>query len=282
MPINTVISRVGTRDDDPFSNWAELIDKPVYSIDGKKLGFLSKVLADYMFIGRGFINLVKYLIPISFAESVSKKGIRLSITAYEVHSKYSYAKMKYSITNFGILPESVVGHRTIYDRFQTLRYHATRNRFAAVIAFVSGILFLISGYKANLAIYDIIRQEVMIYTARELWAFVLAPVGILAMLSQLGGITVLLGAALFVVNRATLGKFLVFIGTGQGLFTIALHIWSEISSGRIALENNYITSLTSSAVGLGILFAVLAQSIPKGWGETIVSRGIRYIFGKED
>jgi hypothetical protein len=102
------------------------------------------------------------------------------------------------------------------------------------------------------------------------------------MLSQLGGITVLLGAALFVVNRATLGKFLVFIGTGQGLFTIALHIWSEISSGRIALENNYITSLTSSAVGLGILFAVLAQSIPKGWGETIVSRGIRYIFGKED
>jgi hypothetical protein len=273
---------VAIRDDDPFSNWAELIHKHVYSIDGKKLGFLSKVLSDYMFIGRGFINLAKYLIPKSFAESVSKKGIRLSITAYEVHSKYSYAKMKYSITNFGILPETVVGHRTIYDRFQTLRYHATRNRFAAVIAFVSGILFLISGYKANLAIYDIVRQEVMIYTARELWAFVLAPVGILAMLSQLGGITVLLGAALFVVNRATLGKFLVFIGTGQGLFTIALHIWSEISSGRIALENNYITSLTSSAVGLGILFAVLAQSIPKGWGETIVTRGIRYIFGKED
>ena len=274
---------MATRDDDPFSNWAELIHKPVYSIDGKKLGFLSKVLADYMFIGRGFINLAKYLIPKSFAESVSKKGIRLSITAYEVHSNYSYAKMKYSITNFGILPETVVGgHRTIYDRFQTLRYHATRNRFAAVIAFVSGILFLISGYKANLAIYDIVRQEVMVYTARELWAFVLAPVGILAMLSQLGGITVLLGAALFAVNRATLGKFLVFIGTGQGLFTIALHIWSEISSGRIALENNYITSLTSSAVGLGILFAVLAQSIPKGWVETIVSRGIRYIFRKED
>ncbi|HEX2124618.1 MAG TPA: hypothetical protein VHF44_03340 [Nitrososphaeraceae archaeon] len=273
---------MSTRDDDPFSNWAELIHKPVYSIDGKKLGFLSKVLSDYMFVGRGFINLVKYLIPKSFAESVSKKGIRLSITAYEVHSKYSYTKMKHAITNFGILPETVVGHRTIYDRFQTLRYHATRNRFAAVIAFVSGILFLISGYKANLAMYDIIRQEVMIYTARELWAFLLAPVGILAMLSQFGGITVLVGAALFLVNRVTLGKFLVFIGTGQGLFTIALRIWSEIWSGRIALENNYITSLTSSAVGLGVLFAVLAQSIPKGWGETIVSRGIRYIFGKED
>jgi hypothetical protein len=273
---------VPTIDDDPFSNWVELIHKPVYSIDGKKLGYLSKVLSDYMFVSRGFINLVKYLIPKSFTESISKKGIRLRITAYEVHLKYSYAKMKYAIINLGILPETVVGHRTIYDRFQTLRYHITRNRFAALIAFVSGILFLMSGYKANLAIYDIVRHEVMIYTARELWAFVLAPVGILAMLSQLGGITVLVGAALFIVNRVTLGKFLVFIGTGQGLFTIALRIWSEIWSGRIALENNYITSLTSSAVGLGIFFAVLAQSIPKGWGETIVSRGIRYIFGKED
>ena len=270
------------RDDDPFSDWTELIHKPVYSIDGKKIGFLSKMLSDYMFVGGGFFNLAKYLIPKSFAESVSKKGIRLKITAYEARSRYSYSKMKYSVTNLGILPESVVGHRTIYDRFQTLRYHTTRNRLAAIIAFISGILFLLSGYKANLAIYDVISQEVMIYTARQFWAYVLAPVGVLAILSQLGGITVLVGAGLFAVNRVTLGKFLVFLGTGQGLFTIALHIWSEIWSGRIALENNYITSLTSSAVGLGILFAVLAQSISKSWGETIVRRKVRNIFRKDE
>ena len=268
---------MATRDDDPFSDWTELIHKPVYSIDGKKIGFLSKMLSDYMFVGRGFFNLAKYLIPKSFAESVSKKGIRIKITAYEARSRYSYSKMKYFVTNLGILPESVVVQRTIYDRFQTLRYHTTRNRLAAIIAFISGILFLLSGYKANLAIYDIISQEVMIYTARQL-----APVGILAVLSQLGGITVLVGAGLFAVNRVTLGKFLVFLGTGQGLFTIALHIWSEIWSGKIALENNYITFLTSSAVGLGILFAVLAQSISKSWGETIVRRTVRHIFGKED
>ena len=270
------------RDDDPFSDWSELIHKSVYSIDGKKLGFLRKIILDYMFVGGGFINLSKYLIPKSFAESVSKKGIRLQITAYEARSKYSYAKMKYSVINLGILPKTAVSHRTIYDRYQNLRSHTSRNRLAAVIAFVSGILFLISGYKANLAIYEIIRHEVMVYTARELWSFVLVPVGILAMLSQLGGITVLVGAGLFAVNRVTLGKILVFLGTGQGLFTIVLRIWSEISSGRIAFENNYITSLTSSAVGLGILFAVLAQSISQTWAESIVRSAVRHIFGKED
>ena len=273
---------MATTDDDPFSDWAELIHKSVYSIDGKKIGLLKKFLSDYMFVGRGFFNLEKYLIPRSFAESVSKKGIRLNITFYEARSKYSYSKMKYFVTNLGILPETEVGHRTIYDRFQTLRHHTTRNRLAAIIAFISGILFLVSGYKANLAIYDIIRHEVMIYTARQFWSFVLAPVGILAMLSQLGGITVLVGAGLFALNRATLGKFLVFIGTGQGLFTIALRIWSEIWSGRIALENNYITFLTSSAVGLGILFAILAQSITMSWGETVVRRTVRHIFGKDE
>lgn len=47
-----------------------------------------------------------------------------------------------------------------------------------------------------------------------------------------------------------IGKFLVGIGTGQGLFTIALRILSEIWSGHSLLANNYVIWLTSSAAGL--------------------------------
>jgi hypothetical protein len=161
-------------------------------------------------------------------------------------------------------------------RFQTLRYGITRNRLAAVIGFISGILFLISGYKANLAIYHLIREEIVIYTARDLLTYALIPVGILAILSQLGGVTVLMGAGLFAVNRVNVGKFLVMIGTGQGLFTIGLRILSELWSGRLSLENNYITWLTSSAAGLGILFALVSQSISKGKGDSVTSKAIRF------
>jgi hypothetical protein len=80
-------------DDDPLSNWSDLIHKPVYSIDGKNLGFLRRMLSDYMVVGGGLINLKKYFIPKSLAESISKKGIRLTITAYEARSKYSHAKI---------------------------------------------------------------------------------------------------------------------------------------------------------------------------------------------
>lgn len=117
---------------------------------------------------------------------------------------------------------------------------------------------MLSGYKANLEIYYIIREEIIVHTAKELWSVVLIPIGMCALLSQLGGITVLIGAALFAANKVSSGRFMVMIGTGQGIFTIGLRIFSELSAGRLsALDNNYITWLTSSAVGLGILFGIV-------------------------
>jgi hypothetical protein len=257
--------------DDPISH------KSVYSIDGRKLGFLRKVVSDYMFISSGFISLTKYYVPIDLAQSISKKGITLSISSYEARSKYSYSEMKNTLTSLGIMPK----HRPLYDRFLSLRYKATRNRLAAASAFVSGSLFFISGYHANLEIYHIIGDQIAMHTPKELWTFILAPVGILAFMAQLGGIAVLMGAALFVVNRVNIGKFLVMIGTGQGIITISVRILFELLSGNLfALENNYITWLTSSAVGFGILFALISQSISKGESESIASKALKFVLRK--
>jgi hypothetical protein len=281
--IDTVIS-VTSVDDDPFSDWSDLIHKPVHSIDGKKLGFVRKVLSEYMFVSRGFINIKKYFIPLTLAESVSNRGIRLKITAYEARSKYSYARMKNTLANLGLMPKSVVEHKPLYDRFLTFYHGATRNRLAAGAAFISGILFILSGYEANFEFYYLIRNQIptLIQTEEvELWMFVLDSIGILSILSQLGGIAVLMGAGLFVANRVNIGKLLVLIGTGQGLLTIGLHILLDIQSGRIlSSENNYIIWLTSSATGLGILFAIISQSLSKGKSESVVSKAFRFALGK--
>ena len=135
-------------DDDPFFDWPNLIHKPVYSIDGKKLGFLRKVISEYMFVSRGFINLTKYFIPLSLAESVSKKGIRIRITTYEARSKYSYAKSKHSY-QLSLMPKSALELAAI-DRLLTLHHSATKIELAAGAAFVSGILFIISGISSQL------------------------------------------------------------------------------------------------------------------------------------
>ncbi|MDQ4100875.1 MAG: hypothetical protein M3115_01630 [Thermoproteota archaeon] len=270
-------------DHDPFSDWSRLINRPVYSADGKKVGFLRSILGDYLLVKKGFVVLNKYYIPKTLAESVDRKGrIRLRITTLEVRANYTYSKMKDVLVAIGYLPERKVLTSTSYDRLQTLRYSATRNRLAACIAFVSGILFLASGYKANIEIYNLIAQEFLsIQSLRQFWNLVIVPIGFLALLSQLGGITVMMGAGFFAANRVNLGKLLVIVGTGQGLFTIAIRILSEIWSGQLWSVNNYVTWLTSTATGLGILFAVVAPTIAKGKGDSILTKTIRLVLRRK-
>jgi hypothetical protein len=269
---------------DPFSDWSKLMHRPVYSMDGKKIGFLRKIVADYMVVKKGLVNLDKYFIPRSLAESVGRKGrIRLKVDAYEVRTKYSYAKMKDLLTAIENVPEQDIKNRPLADRLQALRFSATRNRAAAVIAFVSGILFISSGYKANLAIYNLVTNQIVaIDGLRDFWVYIITPIGVLALLSQLGGITVLFGAGFFAANRVNIGKFLVIVGTGQGLFTIAIRILAEIWTGQIWSANNYVTWLTSSATGLGILFAVLAGSVSKGKGQSIASQAFKFALRRQE
>jgi hypothetical protein len=269
--------------DDPFADWKRLLNKSVYSIDGKKIGFLRKVAADYMVVRKEFVSLTKYFIPKSLAESVGKKGIRVRVTAVEAKTRYSSFNMKNFVNNFESLHQEEIENRTIIDILQVIRYGTTRNRLAAGIAFISGILFLISGYKANLAVYNLIGEQVRLHTAQELWAYIVAPIGFLAFLSQLGGFAVLIGAGLFAANRVNWGKFLVMLGTGQGLFSILLYIILRLlsSSGWNNLDNNYIIWLGTSATGLGILFAIASQSISKGKGEGINLKILRFMLQRE-
>jgi hypothetical protein len=269
--------------DDPFADWKRLLNKSVYSIDGRKIGFLRKVLADYMVVNKGFVSLTKYFIPTSLAESVSKKRIRVRVTAVEAKTKYSSINMRNFVNNFESLHQGEIENRTIADRLQVIRYGTTRNRLAAGIAFISGILFLISGYKANLAVYDLIGEQIRLHTAQEVWMYAVAPIGFLAALSQLGGFTVLIGAGLFAANRVNWGKFLVMLGTGQGLISILLYIFSRLfsSDGWNNLDNNYVTWLVTSATGLGLLFAIVSQSLSKGKGESINFKILRFMMQRE-
>jgi uncharacterized membrane protein len=252
----------------------------VYSSDRRKIGFLRKILPEYLVVKKGLVGLSSYLIPKSLALSVDKKGIRLKITAYEARRKYSYSKMKH-LALYGQVPRSAVQQRIVYDRLQTLRHSTTRNRIAAGIALVSGILFLLSGYQANIEIYNLVREQLVMNTVREFWAYAVVPIGFLALLSQLGGLTVLMGAGLFAANRINIGKFLVLIGTGQGLITLLLNIAAELWSGRLALDNNYVTWLTSTATGLGILFAIIASYVTKGKGESLYLRVARFVLRRK-
>ena len=165
--------------------------------------------------------------------------------------------------------------RPLHDRLQTFRYEVTRNRAAAAVAFVSGISFLSSGYKANVEICNhVSNQTIAVDGLSDFWQYLIAPIGVLALLAQLELLSCL--ERDFWLQKVNVSKFLVIVGTGQGLFTIAICILSEIWTGQTWATDNYITWLTSSAAGLAILFAVLSQSISKGKGQILSVKAFRF------
>jgi sporulation protein YlmC with PRC-barrel domain len=274
-------------DDASFSNESELLHKSVYSSDGKKLGFVKKVLPDNIIIQSEFTWLRKYVISKSTMVSIGNNDIKLKITAYEVRNRYSYTKMKTLLIPLRIVKKtSTTGaairfKRIFHDIYESIRYSRwQRNQLAAVIAFVSGIIFLISGYKVDVTFYYLIQKEILTNLPNYFWPPIITSIQILVIITQLGGITVLVGAGLFAANRVNLGKLWIGIGTGQGLFTIALRIVFDIWYGRIDLANNYVVWLMSSAAGLAILFSVVARSVSKGESENTFIRIIKFIIRK--
>jgi hypothetical protein len=273
-------------DDTSFLDKFELSHKSVYSSDEKKLGFVKKVFPDNIIIQSEFTWLRKYVVSKSSIASISKKDIKLKITAYEVRHRYSYPKMKNILMPLKTITKTsststvvTKAKRLFLEIYESIQYSRwQRNQLAAVVAFVSGILFLISGYKVDVTFYYSIQKEILFNLPSNLWPLVIISIKILVIISQLGGITVLIGAALFAANRVNLGKLWIGIGTGQGLFTIALRIIFETWSGRIDLANNYVLWLMSSAAGLAIVFSVIARSMSKGESENTFIRIIKFIF----
>jgi len=273
-------------DDASFFDKFELLHKSVYSTDGKKLGFVKKVLTNNIIIQSEFTWLRKYIVSKSSIAYISKKDIKLKITAYEVRHRYSYPKMKNILMPLKTITKTsststvvTKAKRLFLEIYESIQYSRwQRNQLAAVVAFVSGILFLISGYKVDVTFYYSIQKEILFNLPSNLWPLVIISIKILVIISQLGGITVLIGAALFAANRVNLGKLWIGIGTGQGLFTIALRIIFETWSGRMDLANNYVLWLMSSAAGLAIVFSVIARSMSKGESENTFIRIIKFIF----
>jgi hypothetical protein len=136
-----------------------------------------------------------------------------------------------------------------------------RNKLAGTLAIVSGVLFLVSGYHPSTAVYDLIVAGLKEYTAKDVWQVAIVPIGILAFIAQLGGIVVIVGGVLFLKNRITSGKFLVMIGTGQGILTIILSLVLGLASEGTNFLSNYVLWFTGTAAGIGIICSIISRTV---------------------
>lgn len=136
-----------------------------------------------------------------------------------------------------------------------------RNKLDGILAIAAGLLFLASGYHPSTVIYDLVVAGLKEYTAKDVWQVAIVPVGLLALVAQLGGIVVIIGGVLFFKNRITSGKFLVMIGTGQGILTIILSLTLGLASEGASFLSNYVLWFTGTAAGIGIICSIISRTM---------------------
>jgi len=102
------------------------------------------------------------------------------------------------------------------------------NSQAALLAAIGGVLLLVVGYSGVRGVDHFFDWLVAIFGPRPL---LLELSRIFGGIASLGGIAVLLGGYLIFTDKVRLGRILILIGSGAGLFTlllfISVNLWRE-------------------------------------------------------
>jgi len=133
-----------------------------------------------------------------------------------------------------------------------------KNFIASLIAFLSGIFFVVSGTNGLNAWKHV--ESLITSTAGS--SVVQNPLIhsvfiIIFILSSFGGITVFTGAWFLFKNKILLGKFFIAVGAGSGIIFLITNIYLSL----ISTEKNFSWLISYSS--LAIIFAVVSRMVAK-------------------
>jgi len=73
-----------------IDDWQALVNKPVFTSDGKDVGVVSQIQPDKLIVTYGPITPDKYMIPKSLVRNIEKGVVYLSETGNFVERNYKY------------------------------------------------------------------------------------------------------------------------------------------------------------------------------------------------
>jgi hypothetical protein len=130
----------------------------------------------------------------------------------------------------------------------------TKNKKVMIIAFIAGILLLISGV-SGLATWEAIKSFV---TENIIDNYIVQIVfGILIFIASLGGISVIIGGFLIGKEKIRSGKLFISLGAGLGIIGLIFSIIVAI------MENNLTIGSFFSVGFIGLVLSIVARLMIK-------------------
>ena len=122
-----------------------------------------------------------------------------------------------------------------------------RNDEAALLATVSAVFLLLTGYSGARSVRNFFELLVDIFGDR---AFLIALAYAFVAIASLGGFAVLAGGYLIWKDRVRTGRLLILIGSGAGLFTLLLFLVVQIRRGNVDLLLSVLPAILGVAIGI--------------------------------
>jgi len=173
-----------------------------------------------------------------------------------------------NIKNLGLHPNTIVlinyylvlvSDRLVYIlRFANLL--DKRNFLAALIAFVAGVLLIISGEQGPHGTYSLIIQKLSILVEDQLILTIAKVIAlILITISSLGGFAVLIGGYLIIKRNVFFGKILIGLGAGFGIISFLFLIATLIGTQELAAVIARHTLMEWTGITLSVIARALAK-----------------------
>lgn len=127
---------------------------------------------------------------------------------------------------------------------------------AGYLAIVGGILLVIGGATGTL-IFGTIKEFVTPYLEGDSLVTVSLVLNILIILAALGGLLVIGGGYAIMKEHERVGKVLIFIGLGTGLFSLIIQLLVAVATGTFDAFTGSMMTFT----GIGSVLAIVASKL---------------------
>jgi len=136
---------------------------------------------------------------------------------------------------------------------------STRNKTAAWLAVIGGILILIGGGTGMVNFLNELKNIIENWLGEPNETLELV-FWVLILIAALGGLAVMIGGYLIYKNKIIAGKILIALGAGIGFIGLILGLIVSAYHGE---EAKFFAWVTTSFLGFGILLSIIARFLAK-------------------
>lgn len=133
---------------------------------------------------------------------------------------------------------------------------------AAGIAVLAGALLIIANTSGSAGILGLAIEFVIVRVGGDVSNFLSQVLGILDYVGSLGGVSVIGGGILVYAGRRTIGRFVIGLGAGMGVFGLLFILGSSLLQG-FTYTLSLLIVMSQSIAWIGVILSIVAALLAR-------------------